>query len=109
MDVYDELIDRFGEPPAAVQGLIDVALLRNTAAACGIKEIREQGGTLYLYPRTLDMAAGARLTAALPGRVLISAAGKPYYAVKIETKGGGDSLDTLRQALDAMKEAKTDG
>ncbi len=109
MDVYDELIDRFGEPPAAVQGLIDVALLRNTAAACGIREIREQGGTLYLYPRTLDMAAGARLTAGLPGRVLISAAGKPYYAVKIETKGGGDSLDTLRQALDAMKEAKTDG
>ena len=55
------------------------------------------------------MAAGARLTAALPGRVLISAAGKPYYAVKIQTKGGGDALDTLRQALDAMKEEKTDG
>ena len=31
-DVYDELIDRFGEPPAAVCGLVDVALLRNMAA-----------------------------------------------------------------------------
>ena len=25
MDVLDELIDRFGEPPASVKGLIDVA------------------------------------------------------------------------------------
>ena len=32
MDVLDELIDRFGEPPASVKGLLDVALLRNTAA-----------------------------------------------------------------------------
>ena len=30
MDVLDELIDRFGEPPASVKGLLDVALLRNT-------------------------------------------------------------------------------
>ncbi len=33
MDVTDELIDRFGEPPASVKGLLDVALLRNTASA----------------------------------------------------------------------------
>ena len=88
---------------------MDVALLRNTAAACGIREIREQGGTLYLYSRTLDMAAGARLTGAMPGRVLISAGGKPYFAVKIDTRGGRDALDTLREALEAMKEDKTDG
>ena len=39
MDVLDELIDRFGEPPASVKGLIDVALIRNTAASLGIYEI----------------------------------------------------------------------
>lgn len=32
-DVKDELRDRFGEIPQSVQGLIDVSLLRNTAAA----------------------------------------------------------------------------
>lgn len=32
-DVTDELIDRFGDPPGAVQGLIDVALVRGRAAA----------------------------------------------------------------------------
>ncbi len=105
MDVYDELIDRFGEPPKAVQGLIDVALLRNMAAALGIREIKEQQGSLLLYTERLDMELGTRMNAALKGRVLISAAGKPYYAVKIDYSGGKDVLDTLREALEAGKEA----
>ena len=103
MDVFDELIDRFGEPPKAVQGLVDVALLRNMAAALGIREIKAQQGSLLLYPQTLDMAMGARMNAALRGRVLISAAGKPYYAVKIDTTGGKDALDTLRETLEAAQ------
>lgn len=44
MDVLDELIDRFGEPPASVKGLIDVALIRNTAASLGIYEIKQTPG-----------------------------------------------------------------
>jgi transcription-repair coupling factor (superfamily II helicase) len=103
MDVFDELIDRFGEPPTAVQGLIDVALLRNMAAAMGIREIKEQQGTLLLYTDRLDMELGSRMNAALKGRVMISAAGKPYYAVRIDRTGGKDVLDTLREALEAAQ------
>ncbi len=103
LDVYDELIDRFGEPPAAVQGLIDVALLRNMAAEMGIFEVKQQGDALLLYPKTLDMAVGGRLTAALKGQVMISAGKKPYYAIKM--KKGLSPLDTLREALDAAAEA----
>ena len=104
MDVFDELIDRFGEPPRAVQGLVDVALLRNMAAAVGIREIKQQQQTLLLYSDTLDMQVGSRLTAALPGRVMISAGSKPYFAVKIDRTGGKDALDTLREALMAVQE-----
>ncbi len=107
MDVYDELIDRFGEPPTAVQGLIDVALLRNMAAAMGIREIKEMQGTLLLYTDRLDMERGGRMSAALKGRVMISAAGKPYYAVKIDRAGGKDVLDTLREALEAATGEET--
>lgn len=99
LDVYDELIDRFGEPPAAVQGLIDVALLRNMAAGIGVFEVKQQADCLLLYPRALDMNIGGRMTAALKGRVMISAGQKPYYAVKI--KKGLSPLDTLREALEA--------
>lgn len=99
LDVYDELIDRFGEPPTAVQGLIDVALLRNMAAALSIYEVKQQADTLLLYQKTLNMEVGARMTAALKGRVLISAGAKPYFAVKIQK--GLTALDTLREALEA--------
>lgn len=66
--MYDELIDRFGEPPAAVQGLIDVALLRNMAAAVGIYEVKQQQETLLLYQKKLDVAVGAKMSAAMKGR-----------------------------------------
>lgn len=102
LDVYDELIDRFGEPPAAVQGLIEVALLRNMAANLGIFEVHQQEGKILLYPRKLDMELGAKLTAALPKRVMISAGAKPYYVVK--NAPGCTQLDTLREALEAMQD-----
>lgn len=99
LDVYDELIDRFGEPPEAVQGLIDVALLRNMAAALGIYEVKQQDDTLLLYQRKLDLNVGAKMSAALKGRVMISAGSKPYFAVKM--KKNLTPLDTLREALEA--------
>ena len=103
MDVFDELIDRFGEPPVAVQGLVDVALLRNMAAAIGVREIKQQQDSLLLYTEKLDVELGGRLTAALPRRVMISAGNKPYYAVRIDRTGGKDALDTLREALEAVQ------
>ena len=106
LDVYDELIDRFGEPPEAVQGLIDVALLRNMAAELGIYEIKQQADTLLLFQRKLDLAAGSRMSAALKGRVMINAGPKPYLAVKV--KPGLTSLDTLREALQAAQETSSE-
>ena len=99
LDVYDELIDRFGEPPAAVQGLIDVALLRNMAAELGIYEVKQQQDSLLLYQRKLDLEVGARMSAAMKGRVMVSAGAKPYFAVKIGRNL--TPLDTLREALEA--------
>ena len=108
MDVYDELIDRFGEPPAAVQGLVDVALLRNMAASLGIREVRQQMDSVLLYCDKMDLRLGAGLTAALKGRVLISAGSKPYFAVKIDRTGGKDGLDTLREALETAVAIKAE-
>ncbi|MBN2923435.1 MAG: DEAD/DEAH box helicase, partial [Bifidobacterium sp.] len=48
-DVIDELIDRYGSPPKSVQGLVDVSLIRVTAARVGIAEIVQRGDQLILY------------------------------------------------------------
>lgn len=97
LDITDELIDRFGEPPVSVKGLIDVALMRNTASALGIKEITQRDDRIVLYPEALDMEMASSMAARLKGRVMVNAGTKPYISVKIAK--GVDPIDALREAL----------
>lgn len=96
-DVYDELIDRFGDPPPSVQGLVNVSLLRNSASAQGIYEICQRGNCLLLYSNSIDMQKVSRLAALLRGRILVSAGAKPYISVKMAA--GQTPVDTLQEAL----------
>lgn len=102
MDVTDELIDRFGDPPPAVQGLIDIALLRNTASRLGITEVKQQGEALLLYVAQLDMGQVGALIKLMQGRVLLSAGSRPYLSVKLQ---GREPLEALSEVLSAMEEA----
>ena len=103
-DVLDELIDRFGDPPAGVEGLIKVALLRNMASALGIYEIGQNNNSLLLYVEKVDMSKVAVLVKAMRGRILVSTGPKPYITVK---KASGQSpLDALKEALDLLYQAK---
>jgi transcription-repair coupling factor (superfamily II helicase) len=96
-DVVDELIDRFGDPPLSVTGLVDVALLRNRAAALHIREIRQTAGNVLLYVPTIDKTAVGRLVGQMKGRVLVSAGTKPYISVKL--KPGRSVLSELKNIL----------
>ena len=98
--ITDELIDRFGDPPESVKGLIDVSLLRNKAAALGIKEISQRTDSLLFYPEVVDIEAARRQAANLKGRVMLNAGAKPYLAVRVLK--GEIPVDTMRLALDAM-------
>ena len=84
MDVTDELIDRYGDPPASVEGLIQIALLRNMAGLRGLTEIKQQQGSLQLYQETLDMKWIAKLSAHYPQRVLVNAGKRPYISLKLQ-------------------------
>ncbi len=96
-DVIDELCDRFGEPPKAVMGLIDVSLLRNSASKLGIYEVAQRNGALLLYSDDIDMNKVGRMSLVLKGRVMISAGVKPYISVKIAP--GQQPIDALKQAI----------
>lgn len=110
-DVIDELIDRFGDPPKAVEGLIEISLLRNSAASLGIYEIGQRGETLMLYWDNIDLKAVMRLSNDMPRRVRVSAGSKPYLGVIVPT--GDDPVAVLKQVLliltASAKEQKTDG
>lgn len=103
MDVTDELIDRFGEPPQAVLSLLDVALLRNTLAAYGFEEINEKPQGLLLYPNTLDMSITGKLIDQMKGRVLVNAGNRPYLSVKPKKGEQIDSISLLREIADILQ------
>ena len=99
-DVLDELIDRYGDPPKSVQGLVDISLIRVTAAKAGVAEIVQQGDRLLLYSDTLRPQQFGPLMDALPGRVLYCASGRPGVSVRVHR--GEDPLTVLRTAVQAL-------
>lgn len=82
-DVIDELCDRFGDPPKSVMGLIDIAILRNKAAAAEITEITETANTAVLHINSIKPEVMARLSEHFGNRFLLNATGKPVYTVRL--------------------------
>ncbi len=99
-DVYDELKDRFGMPPASINGLIEISLLRNSAAMLGIYEISQRNGSVLLYMHEPDVRYAVELNKEMKGRVTLSASKKAYIAVRL---GDDSALDTLHSCLEIMK------
>ncbi|MBQ8732340.1 MAG: transcription-repair coupling factor [Oscillospiraceae bacterium] len=103
-DVTDEFIDRYGEPPASVTGLIEIALLRSMAALRRVTEITQSRDSASVYfflrdpsPETINL-----LMATLRGRISFHSAAKPYMAVK---RLPGQKLpDVIREVLTLIPE-----
>ena len=101
-DVVDELLDRFGDPPPPVLGLVDIALVRAAAARCGIFEMGLSGERAALYIEELNMPMIHAMGEALPGRVKVAAgSGRPHIAIKLQP--GEDMLRTIKRALEAAE------
>lgn len=99
LDLTDELIDRFGDPPSQILSLIRIAMLRNRAAELGIKEISEKGQNLIFRFESFRMDTATQLVKSLKGRVLVNASENPYISVK---KGESQSSsDTIEEVLGA--------
>ncbi|MEE0059844.1 MAG: TRCF domain-containing protein, partial [Acutalibacteraceae bacterium] len=83
-DVIDELIDRYGDVPSSVMGLIQVALIRNTAASYGIYEIKQLDSNILLYLTDVRTPKVAELLDKLAGQGVLKLDGKVHINVKIK-------------------------
>lgn len=96
-DVLDELIDRYGSPPKSVQGLVDVSLVRVTAARVGIVEIVQRNDLLILYSDVVGPQQLAAVMEQYPHRVLYNALGRPYFSLRVQK--GENPLVLLRDVV----------
>ena len=84
-DVLDEMIDRYGDPPKAVNALVQIALMRSRAAELGFSDIAQKGMNLSFTLRTIDFAAVSGICGDqdLKKRVLFSAGDTPKLTLKL--------------------------
>ena len=99
-DVLDELIDRYGDPPASVSDLVNVSLVRVQAAAVGVYEVTQKKDLLTLSLEKLELPMIRGLLTAFDGRVTAGAGAKPYLSVTL--RADEKPLDLLGQLLQAM-------
>ena len=95
-ELLDELLDRYGNPPASVLALLDVALLRASAADVGVTDITQKG-------RSLVFSLGPRMD--VPS--LMAVCGKPQYRSLLMLSAGDNPHLTLvlKEKEDILKAA----
>ncbi len=104
LDLIDELIDRYGEPPKSVLGLIEVSLLRNKAAHLGITEISQKNAQMYFYTEYMTVDQIAALSAAYKGKITFNGSGKSYVSIKIAPKKL--PFDMMKEVVGIIESAK---
>lgn len=102
-DVTDELIDRYGDPPPSVLGLIEVALFRNMAAVAGIAEVSQNKNELHFRLNRFDMPRIARVSEIYEKRMLLDPAAS---LLKISLSNGESPLDGMKKVITAMNETE---
>ncbi len=101
MEMIDELIDRYGDPPKSVEGLINASLLRNTAASLGITEIQQRKENMFFYIEQPSPEQINAISSAYKGRVTFNCLSKPYISVKLDKGQKPEQL--MESVLSIMK------
>ncbi len=97
VDVTDELIDRFGDIPAPVERLMDVAMIRSMCMKCGIERMKQtETGVLLTFSSQagLDPARMLELVKGYKGRLALSSQNPPGLRLRL---GGGENTDALQE------------
>ena len=100
-DLLDELLDRYGEPPAATLALLDIAMLRAAACAAGIRDITQRGDTItFTFSGEMPVEAVMRVCTLGKNkrRLTLSAGTEPKLALRL-----GKDEEPLAAALELVE------
>lgn len=114
MDMQEELVDRFGDMPAAVNNLLNIALLKSICHSVYVVGLahKENEAKLTMYPKAkLDVQKIPELVAKYKNNLKFVPQANPYfeYRLPVSTKSKTDVLDTfdhLRKLLEDFEALK---
>ena len=99
-DILDELIDRYGTPPRAVERLVRVATVRAMAERFGITRVSQKAGYLVLTLERSELAVWAEVMEE-HGALLLRAGQTPTVSARIGARD--DALDVALSVLTAYE------
>lgn len=105
VDLIDELIDRFGEPPQAVKNLLWVVEARCKAAEKRITDLKIKNGLAHIILEANIPKLGEKvvnLASALPQQVKIRGSKKPQVTVKLEDLTSTEAQKLLDRVLEKL-------
>ena len=100
LDVLDELIDRFGEPPRETVALLKISLIRALASASGIGKVAFSDGSVVFHAERLELGVWSELFGEIRG-LTFRAASSPTVIYKLSS--GEDKLEAAIKILDRYK------
>ncbi|GAA1940036.1 transcription-repair coupling factor [Microbacterium aoyamense] len=103
--VIEELTDRYGDPPAEVDGLLAVARLRRRAARAGLADVVAMGPNLRLAPANLPDSMQVRLRRLHPKAKLVASGEAlvvPLPSAGGEAVGDADLIAWVGQLIDQL-------
>ncbi|RRD96497.1 transcription-repair coupling factor [Clostridiales bacterium COT073_COT-073] len=108
LDILDELIDRYGNPPKCVENLLNVGLIKGLAHHLDITAIQVKGAEIELRVLANARFDGARLLPFLEERkkeMRFSAkSGESCFYVKINSNSTSDLLAQIKAVLKDLRE-----
>ena len=100
-DVYDELQDRYGDPPVPVLNILTVSHIRAIGSGCGITKIVSKGSSLLFYPEEPSAIRMTKLAAGYNGRVMVTLSGTPYFSLRVGSSSPSKMAKECVALLDA--------
>lgn len=104
-DMQDELTDRFGDMPIAVENLLAIALLKAKAHDAYIAEISEHGMELHfvMYPKAqVDTGKIDSFMKQYKGNMRMSMTKAPTFILKVKTMNKNERLNCVESVINAI-------
>ena len=102
MDMIDELVDRFGEPPKSVMNLLNIAILKAKAHEAFIMEVASKKEQLQfaMYPQAkIDVEGIPKLIASMGRKLRFVPGAKPYFVYQYT----GNVLSEAEKIVDEIR------
>ncbi|MDO4344791.1 MAG: transcription-repair coupling factor [Eubacteriales bacterium] len=107
-DMLEELMDRFGEPPKAVQNLLAIALLKAVAHSVYVTELTQKGNYIKFVMFEKAPADAKKIEALMErfrGKMKFVVENNPYFLYskpRVSPKDNGDVLTLVREILEGI-------